>query len=81
MSLPNKNKSSVRIHQHKVCAFVLVGIVVFCLVGAAEAELLTVTKAGTGNGTVVSTPAGIDCGSTCGASFGAGDGEAIPIWF
>lgn len=33
---------------------------------------LTVTKAGTGNGTVTSSPSGIDCGSTCSASFSSG---------
>jgi sugar lactone lactonase YvrE len=33
---------------------------------------LTVAKAGTGTGTVVSAPAGIDCGSTCETSFGEG---------
>jgi hypothetical protein len=33
---------------------------------------LTVTKNGTGSGTVVSVPAGIDCGSTCEAVFGSG---------
>ena len=30
---------------------------------------LTVTKAGTGSGTVTSSPAGIDCGPTCAASY------------
>lgn len=33
---------------------------------------ITVTKNGTGGGTVVSSPAGIDCGSTCQAVFGTG---------
>jgi hypothetical protein len=33
---------------------------------------LTVTKAGTGSGTVTSSPAGISCGSTCTASFASG---------
>lgn len=33
---------------------------------------LTVTKAGTGGGTVVSSPAGISCGATCSAQFPAG---------
>jgi len=33
---------------------------------------LTVTKAGVGNGTVTSSPAGINCGSTCSASFDSG---------
>lgn len=33
---------------------------------------LTVSKAGTGAGTVSSSPAGINCGSACSASFGSG---------
>ncbi|MFM8518273.1 MAG: InlB B-repeat-containing protein, partial [Nevskiaceae bacterium] len=33
---------------------------------------LTVAKAGSGTGTVTSSPAGINCGSTCSASFNAG---------
>ena len=33
---------------------------------------LTVTKAGTGTGTVTSNPAGISCGATCSASFTSG---------
>src|SRR5213592_3543793 len=33
---------------------------------------LTVTPAGTGSGTVTSSPAGIDCGATCAASFASG---------
>ena len=33
---------------------------------------LTVTKAGTGSGTVSSNPAGINCGSTCSASYASG---------
>ncbi len=33
---------------------------------------LTVTKAGTGNGTVTSSPSGITCGSTCSASYTTG---------
>jgi Divergent InlB B-repeat domain/Prenyltransferase and squalene oxidase repeat len=33
---------------------------------------LTVTKAGSGSGTVTSSPAGIDCGATCAASFSNG---------
>jgi uncharacterized repeat protein (TIGR02543 family) len=35
----------------------------------AGAHQLTVTKAGSGSGTVASSPAGIDCGATCSASF------------
>jgi len=37
-----------------------------------EEFTLSVTKAGTGSGTVTSSPAGIDCGSTCEASFEEG---------
>ncbi len=33
---------------------------------------LSVTKAGTGSGTVTSNPVGINCGATCGASFNSG---------
>src|SRR5439155_6729908 len=33
---------------------------------------LTVTKAGTGGGTVTSSPAGISCGATCSTSFTPG---------
>jgi hypothetical protein len=38
---------------------------------------LTVTKAGTGSGTVTSSPAGISCGSTCSASFSQGTSVAL----
>ncbi|MBL0225105.1 MAG: hypothetical protein IPQ16_05860 [Geobacteraceae bacterium] len=34
--------------------------------------LLTITKSGTGTGTVNSSPAGIDCGTTCSSSFTTG---------
>jgi len=34
--------------------------------------MLSLAKAGTGGGSVVSGPAGIDCGTTCGASFDVG---------
>jgi hypothetical protein len=46
-----------------------------CDIGAYEAPPmlpLTVTVAGTGGGTVASTPAGIDCGASCTTSFEAG---------
>jgi hypothetical protein len=33
---------------------------------------LSVNKAGTGSGTVTSSPAGINCGSTCSASYDSG---------
>lgn len=38
---------------------------------------LTVTKAGSGTGTVTSNPAGIDCGSTCGANYP--DGTVVTL--
>ncbi len=38
---------------------------------------LTVTKAGTGSGTVTSDPAGIDCGETCSAEFA--DGTVVSL--
>jgi hypothetical protein len=39
---------------------------------AIEQRLLTVSKSGSGGGTVSSSPAGIDCGSTCEAPFNLG---------
>ncbi len=41
-------------------------------VSARFTYALAITKIGTGSGTVVSAPAGINCGSTCLASFDAG---------
>ncbi|MDC4223902.1 MAG: PA14 domain-containing protein [Candidatus Manganitrophus sp.] len=38
---------------------------------------LAVTKAGTGTGTVGSSPAGIDCGATCSASFSSGSSVTL----
>lgn len=38
---------------------------------------VTVTKSGTGFGTVSSSPAGINCGSTCSASFAAGSAVTL----
>jgi subtilisin-like proprotein convertase family protein len=40
--------------------------------GTQGSSTLTVTKAGTGSGTVTSSPAGITCGATCAASFANG---------
>ena len=37
--------------------------------GTAPAKALVVSKAGTGSGTVTSSPAGINCGLTCSASY------------
>ncbi len=41
------------------------------------ARLLTVTKVGTGSGTVTSDPAGINCGATCAAGFS--DGTVVTL--
>ncbi len=41
------------------------------------ARLLTVTKTGTGSGTVTSNPAGINCGATCVAGFN--DGTVVTL--
>ena len=38
----------------------------------SQNHALTVVRQGTGNGTVTSAPAGINCGSTCSASYAAG---------
>src|SRR5207247_457920 len=39
---------------------------------------LTVSKAGSGSGTVTSSPAGITCGATCSASFASGTAVILP---
>ena len=39
---------------------------------SATTFALTVTKAGTGAGTVTSSPAGISCGATCSANYASG---------
>ncbi len=57
---------------------VLIGCAVLALLLGSSAGVsqlfftLTVTKAGTGSGTVTSSPAGINCGNTCSASFPRG---------
>jgi hypothetical protein len=43
-----------------------------CATTSTGAYSVTVTKAGTGSGTVTSAPAGIDCGATCAATFADG---------
>ena len=40
--------------------------------GGAVSLQLTITRAGTGTGTVTSSPAGISCGATCSAGFSSG---------
>ena len=42
------------------------------LVEVAQSFTLTVNRTGTGTGTVVSAPSGINCGSVCANTFGAG---------
>jgi len=42
------------------------------IVETSQSFLLTVSRTGTGTGTVVSAPAGIRCGSACSAVFGSG---------
>src|SRR5439155_3922926 len=37
-----------------------------------ERFILTVTKTGTGRGSVTSSPPGIDCGATCSAAYDSG---------
>ncbi len=44
----------------------------FVVQGGGTNPALTVTKAGTGSGTVTSSPAGINCGGTCTASYVSG---------
>jgi len=41
-------------------------------ISSGNTMALTVTKAGTGSGTVTSSPAGINCGATCSASYANG---------
>jgi hypothetical protein len=40
--------------------------------GSVSTFMMTVNKAGTGSGTVTSSPAGINCGSTCSAGYASG---------
>ena len=48
------------------------GALPFTVTAPVPTFALTVTKAGTGNATITSTPAGINCGGTCTASFASG---------
>jgi DNA-binding beta-propeller fold protein YncE len=47
--------------------------IVYAFGPAFPAHALTVAKTGTGQGTVSSEPAGIECGAACGAEFNAGE--------
>ena len=44
---------------------------------ALQRPTLTVTKAGTGSGTVKSTPTGVNCGSSCSATFNSGTSVSL----
>jgi endo-1,4-beta-xylanase len=44
---------------------------------AVSTVVLTVTKSGSGSGTVTSAPAGINCGGTCSASYASGTGVTL----
>jgi List-Bact-rpt repeat protein len=44
---------------------------------AASIYTLSITKTGTGNGTVTSIPTGINCGSTCSATYNSGTTVAL----
>ena len=44
---------------------------------APQTLLLSITKAGTGNGTVTSSPAGINCGSTCSGTYNSGTAVSL----
>ncbi|NPC57514.1 galactose oxidase-like domain-containing protein [Caenimonas soli] len=48
------------------------GALPFTVTAAIPTYALTVTKAGTGNATITSVPAGISCGGTCTAPFASG---------
>ena len=44
---------------------------------SASGVTLSVARGGTGNGRVVSSPAGVDCGASCSASFPSGSGVTL----
>jgi RTX calcium-binding nonapeptide repeat (4 copies)/Divergent InlB B-repeat domain len=54
-----------------------VGPYSLALTACATTSVLTVTKAGSGTGTVTSTPAGIACGATCSAGFATGSSVVL----
>jgi mono/diheme cytochrome c family protein len=52
---------------------ILIFLIIFIgCVGSAYAVDLTIMKTGSGSGTIISNPAGINCGSTCTATFATG---------
>jgi hypothetical protein len=48
-----------------------------CATTASDPLNVTVSKSGTGTGTVASTPGGINCGTTCSATYPAGTSVAL----
>jgi len=52
----------------------------FDVVGTSTNQTLTVSKSGTGSGTVTSNPSGINCGSTCSASFSNGTSVTLTAY-
>lgn len=75
----------------KVLSFSMNVLAVSLIVGASSAHAvtytLTVSKTGSGSGTVTSSPAGINCGTTCSASYNSGTVVTLtasptsPAWF
>ena len=54
------------------CVVVMNGTQTVAATFTAAPTTLTINKTGTGTGTVISNPAGINCGTTCGAGFAVG---------
>jgi len=61
----------------KVCVIDLVGAKDCQMTSVTVKPALTVSKTGTGSGTVASSPTGIDCGTTCSAGFE--DGTSVTL--
>src|SRR3984957_12704478 len=55
------------------CLVLFLGLCgISCIAGASTSVQLTVKSAGSGAGTVTTSPSGVSCGSTCAAKFTAG---------
>ncbi len=59
------------------CTVTVTAAVTLTATFSPEQHLLTVTKAGTGSGTVTSTPAGITCGTDCEERYDAGTSVSL----
>jgi sugar lactone lactonase YvrE len=64
-------------HEYRVLAINGAGTATSAAVTLSATYGLTVTKGGTGNGSVASNPAGIECGNTCTADFNWGSSVAL----